>query len=183
MHFSKVYFILIIKQMNATFITANQMCKSYRWNFLLSSGPSSCAVSSSWWQWQGCPLHSPWQPAPEPCQWPSVCLSSPHQHCGERDSGTLTAVTKQYIQKYTCNISNPSWPAVYQCRSFGVLHLGLHSTKVVEDWSSVLWNTVVWPGGEVELGHLQLVPSTPFTLHGDDKRCKLKRRQVTTKPK
>ena len=48
---------------------------------LLSSGPSSCAASSFWWQWRGYPLHSPRQPAPEPCQWQSVCLFSPHQHC------------------------------------------------------------------------------------------------------
>ena len=57
---------------------------------------------------------------------------------------------------------------MYQCGSFGVLHFGLHSTKVVEDWPSVLWNTVIWPGGEVELGHLQLVSSSLVTLDGEE---------------
>ena len=75
-------------------------------------------------------------------------------------------------------IFNPSWPAMHQCGSSEEL---LNSTEVVEDWSSILWNTMVWPGGEVELGHLQLVSSTPFTLHGEEKSSKLKGRQVTTK--
>ena len=52
-------------------------------SLLLGIGPSSCAASSSWWQWQGCPPHPSWQPAPELCQWQSVCLSSQHQHCRE----------------------------------------------------------------------------------------------------
>ena len=57
-------------------------------SFLLGIGPSSCAASSSWWQWQGCPPHLPGQPAPELCQWQSVCQSSQHQHYRE------TAITK-----------------------------------------------------------------------------------------
>ena len=55
---------------------------------------------------------------------------------------------------------------MHQCWSSEEL---LNSTKVVEDWPSVLWNTMVWPGGEVELGHLQLVSSSLVTLQGDDK--------------
>ena len=59
-------------------------------------------------------------------------------------------------------------PAVHQYRSPGELHLGLHSTEVVEDWTSILWNTMVWPGGKVELCHLQLAPSNLVTLYGDE---------------
>ena len=125
------------------------------------SGPSSYAVSSSWWRWQGYPPHSPEQPAPEPCQWLSVYLSFPHQHCRERWWTSHCYMTKECTHKYTCNIFNPSWPAVHQCGSSEEL---LNSSKVVEDWPSVLWNTVVWPGGEVELGHLQLVSSSLVTL-------------------
>ena len=55
---------------------------------------------------------------------------------------------------------------MHQCGSSEEL---LNSTKEVEDWSSVLWNTMVWPGGEVELGHLQLVSSSLVTLHGEKK--------------
>ena len=62
---------------------------------------------------------------------------------------------------------------MHQCGSPGEFHLGLHSTEVVEDWPSVLWNTVVWPGGEVKLSDLQLVLSTPFTLHGDKEHTKI----------
>ena len=66
-----------------------------------------------------------------------------------------------------CAFSNPSWPAVHQCGSPGELHLGLHSTEVVEDWTSILWNTMVRPGGKVELCHLHWIPSNLLTLHGD----------------
>ena len=59
---------------------------------------------------------------------------------------------------------------MHQCGSSEEL---LDSTKVVEDWSSVLWNTVVWPGGEVKLSDLQLVLSTPFTLHRDKEHTKI----------
>ena len=52
----------------------------------------------------------------------------------------------------------------YGC--LGGFHLGLHPTEVVEDWPSILWNTVVWPGSKVELGHLQWSPSTLVTLWG-----------------
>ena len=74
----------------------------------------------------------------------------------------------QYSYSHQHNTFDPSWPAVHQCGSPGELHLGLHSTEVVEDWTSVLWNTMVWPGGKVELCHLQLVPSNLLTLHGDE---------------
>ena len=57
---------------------------------------------------------------------------------------------------------------MHQCRASRRLHLALHSTEVVEDWTSVLWNTMVWPGGQVELCHLQLAPSNLVTLHGDE---------------
>ena len=46
--------------------------------------------------------------------------------------------------------------------------MGLHSTEVVEDWTSVFWNTMVWPGGEMELCHLQWIPSNLVTLQEDD---------------
>ena len=59
---------------------------------------------------------------------------------------------------------------MHQCGSSEEL---LDSTEVVEDWSSVLWNTVVRPGGEVKLSDLQLVSSTPFTLHGDKEHTKI----------
>ena len=49
-------------------IVSTQKYKSYSWNSLLSFGPSSCAASSSWWQWPGCPPHSLGQPALRPCQ-------------------------------------------------------------------------------------------------------------------
>ena len=52
----------------------------------------------------------------------------------------------------------------YGC--FGGVHLGLHPTEVVEDWPSILWNTVVWPGSKVELGHLQWSPFSLVTLWG-----------------
>ena len=32
--------------------------------------------------------------------------------------------------------------------------LSLDPPEVVEGWSSILWYTVVWPGGEVVLDHL-----------------------------
>ena len=66
---------------------------------------------------------------------------------------------------------------MHQCGSSGEIHLGLHSTEVVEDWPSIFWNTVVWPGGEVELSDLQLVLSSFVTLQ---KIRKLKIRQVIT---
>ena len=51
-----------------------------------------------------------------------------------------------------------------QYGSSGGLHLGLHPTEVVEGWPSILWNTVVWPGSKVKLGHLQWSPPTLVTL-------------------
>ena len=102
-------------------------------------------------------------------------LPTPALHTGRegRDNGPVILMTKFFKQHiyFQCTyytISNPSWPAVHQCRSPGELHLGLHSTEVVEDWTSVLWNTMVWPGGKVELCHLQLTPSDLVTLHGDE---------------
>ena len=59
---------------------------------------------------------------------------------------------------------------MHQCGSSEEL---LNSTEVVEDWPGVLWNTVVWPGGEVELSDLQLVPSSLVTLHGDKEHTKI----------
>ena len=32
---------------------------------------------------------------------------------------------------------------------------------------------MIWPGGEVKLSDLQLVLSTPFTLHGDKEHTKI----------
>ena len=55
---------------------------------------------------------------------------------------------------------------MHQYGSPGGVHLGLHPTEVVEDWPSILWNTVVWPGSKVELGHLQWCPSSLVTLWG-----------------
>ena len=91
------------------------------------------------------------------------CTCPPHTSTAGRDDPSLLWQSNAPLY-----ISDLSWPAVYQCRSSWEFHLGLHSTKVVEDWSSILWNTVVWPGGEVELSHLQLVSSSLVTLHGDE---------------
>ena len=65
--------------------TSDCFMMHYFWlSFSLTGiGPSSCAASSSWWQWLGCPPHPPGQPAPELCQWQSVCQFSQHQHCRE----------------------------------------------------------------------------------------------------
>ena len=52
---------------------------------------------------------------------------------------------------------------------FGSSEELLDSTKVVENWPSIFWNTVVWPGGEVKLSHLQLVSPILFTLNKDNK--------------
>ena len=55
---------------------------------------------------------------------------------------------------------------MYKYGSPGGFHLGLYSTEVVEDWPCILWNTVVWPGSKVKLGHLQWSPSSLVTLWG-----------------
>ena len=105
------------------------------------------------------------------------CACPPHTStaCRERRKRQWTChfddkvlQTTHYFQCTYYTISNPSWPAVHQCRSLGELHMGLYSTEVVEDWTSVLWNTMVWPGGKVELCHLQWTSSNLVTLHGDE---------------
>ena len=56
-----------------------------------------------------------------------------------------------------CTVNNESLsivPAVYQDWSLAWLVLGLDPPEVVESGSSILWHTVVWPGGEVILDHL-----------------------------
>ena len=192
-------------------------------SLLLGIGPSSCAASSSWWQWQGCPPHPPWQPAPELCQWQSVFQSSQYQHyreiattnylldlpythapfsqrlnkpthestiilpvsCSElltrpllkvllKDLRVIVMVLISFIEKLheesLIKMSVPlwiaCWPAVHQYGSPWGFHLGLHPTEVAEDWPSILWNAMVWPGSKVELGHLQWSPSTLVTLWG-----------------
>ena len=58
---------------------------------------------------------------------------------------------------------------MHQCGSSEEL---FNSMKVVKNWSSILWNTMVWPGGEVELSDLQLVPPSLVILHGDKEHTK-----------
>jgi len=45
-------------------------------------------------------------------------------------------------------------PAVNQQWSLGGSVLGIHSAQEGQDGSSILRNTVVWPGREIELDHL-----------------------------
>ena len=80
---------------------------------------------------------------------------------------------KQHMHVLSMHLLSPShssWPAVHQCGSPWDLYLGLglHSTKIVEDWTSILWNAMIWPGGKVELCHLQWTPSYIVTLHEEE---------------
>ena len=117
------------------------------------SGPSSFFVSSCQ-QWSlVCPPVSLWRLGPKLCQWQSVSLFYLLQHWwgfSNKVSGFETE---------TCSV-----PAVHKYWSLFCFLLSFDNPEIVEDGSSILWYTVIRPGGEVILGHLKRAASLPVAL-------------------